>query len=196
MKTRVLIIEPSEVVVAGMSAVLQEASRFKVLEAVRDVRLAEQRVIASKPDVVLLNPTLVESPADVLAGRQLPVVALVYQYVEQLKLRRYHAVVDIRESRATIIETLIAATTPATADNAPSATATPAEYELSNRETAVLVLVAKGLTNKEIADHLNVSPHTVMSHRKNIVHKTGIKSVAGLTVYAMLHNLIDESALI
>ena len=196
MKTRVLIIEPSEVVVAGMSAVLQEASRFKVLEAVRDVRLAEQRVIASKPDVVLLNPTLVESPADVLAGRQLPVVALVYQYVEQLKLRRYHAVVDIRESRATIIETLIAATTPATADNAPSATATSAEYELSNRETAVLVLVAKGLTNKEIADQLNVSPHTVMSHRKNIVHKTGIKSVAGLTVYAMLHNLIDESALI
>ena len=51
-------------------------------------------------------------------------------------------------------------------------------------------------SNKEIADVLNVSVHTVISHRKNITHKTGIKSVAGLTVYAMLNNLIDESALL
>ena len=67
-----------------------------------------------------------------------------------------------------------------------------ANYELSRRETDVLVLVARGMTNKEIADALNVSIHTVISHRKNIMHKTGIKSVAGLTVYAILHNLIDE----
>lgn len=194
MKTRVLIIEPSEVIVAGLTALLHDISRFKILEAVRDVRDAEQRVIASRPDVVLLNPTLVDNPAEVLGSRHVPVVALVYQYVEQLKLRHYAGVLDIRESRGAIAETLIAASTPPDNEhpNAPSAT----ETELSNRETAVLVLVAKGLTNKEIADQLNVSPHTVMSHRKNIVHKTGIKSVAGLTVYAMLHNLIDESTLI
>ena len=57
----------------------------------------------------------------------------------------------------------------------------------------VLVLVAKGMANKEIADRLNISIHTVMSHRKNIAHKTGIKSVAGLTVYALLNNLLDAS---
>lgn len=194
MKTRVLIIEPSEVIVAGLTALLHDISRFKILDAVRDVRDAEQRVITSRPDLVLLNPTLVDSPAEVLGGRQVPVVALVYQYVEQLKLRRYDGVLDIRESRGAIAETLIAASTPPD-DERPS-TPSVAETELSNRETAVLVLVAKGLTNKEIADQLSVSPHTVMSHRKNIVHKTGIKSVAGLTVYAMLHNLIDESTLI
>jgi DNA-binding CsgD family transcriptional regulator len=55
------------------------------------------------------------------------------------------------------------------------------------------VLVAKGLANKEIADKLNISIHTVMSHRKNIAHKTGIKSVAGLTVYALLNNLLDAA---
>ncbi|MBQ7691000.1 MAG: response regulator transcription factor [Muribaculaceae bacterium] len=195
MKTRVLIIEPSEVVVAGMCTLLHEVSRFKVLEPVRDIRDAAQRVIASRPDVVLLNPTLVENLTDVLGDRHLPVVALVYQYVEQLKLRRYDGVVDIRESRGTIAETLIAATTAAANPAQPDGD-TPAGYELSARETAVLVLVAKGLTNKEIAEQLHVSPHTVMSHRKNIVHKTGIRSVAGLTVYAMLHNLIDESTLI
>ena len=60
----------------------------------------------------------------------------------------------------------------------------------------MLVQLAQGKTNKEIADALNVSVHTVISHRKNITHKTGIKSVAGLTVYAMLNGLIDENNLL
>ena len=66
-------------------------------------------------------------------------------------------------------------------------------HDLSERERDVLVLVAKGMANKEIADRLNISIHTVMSHRKNITHKTGIKSVAGLTVYALLNNLLDQN---
>jgi DNA-binding CsgD family transcriptional regulator len=66
-------------------------------------------------------------------------------------------------------------------------------HDLSERERDVLILVAKGMANKEIADRLNISIHTVMSHRKNITHKTGIKSVAGLTVYALLNNLLDQN---
>jgi regulator of cell morphogenesis and NO signaling len=62
---------------------------------------------------------------------------------------------------------------------------------LSSREKEILVCVAKGMINKEIADHLNISVHTVISHRKNITRKTGIKTVAGLTVYAFLNNLLD-----
>lgn len=62
---------------------------------------------------------------------------------------------------------------------------------LSIRETDILKLVAKGYTNQEIADQLFISTHTVISHRKNIVSKLGIKTVAGLTVYALLNNLIN-----
>lgn len=62
---------------------------------------------------------------------------------------------------------------------------------LSQREKEILVCVAMGLLNKEIADQCNLSIHTVITHRKNIIRKTGIKSVAGLTVYALLNNLID-----
>ena len=51
--------------------------------------------------------------------------------------------------------------------------------------------VARGLINKEIADKHNISVNTVITHRKNISRKTGIKTVAGLTVYAILNNLID-----
>ena len=49
------------------------------------------------------------------------------------------------------------------------------------------------MTNKDISDLLNISVHTVITHRKNIVKKTGIKSVAGLTVYALINNLVEES---
>lgn len=65
------------------------------------------------------------------------------------------------------------------------------EVELSEREKEILVSVASGLINKEIADKHNISVNTVISHRKNISRKTGIKTVAGLTVYAILNNLID-----
>ena len=63
--------------------------------------------------------------------------------------------------------------------------------ELSKREIDVLQLVAKGLANKEVADKLCISIHTVISHRKNISEKTGVKSASGLTMYAVLKNIID-----
>ena len=63
--------------------------------------------------------------------------------------------------------------------------------ELSSREKEILVCVAQGMLNKEIADKFSLSIYTVITHRKNITRKTGIKTVAGLTVYAILNNLID-----
>ena len=71
------------------------------------------------------------------------------------------------------------------------AAARPEGEELSVREKEILVSVAKGKLNKEIADEYNISIYTVISHRKNITRKTGIKTVSGLTVYALLNNLID-----
>ncbi len=66
---------------------------------------------------------------------------------------------------------------------------------LSARETDVLRLVAQGFSNKEIAEKLFISIHTVMSHRKNITEKLGIKSISGLTVYAIINNFIDTKSL-
>lgn len=70
------------------------------------------------------------------------------------------------------------------------------EHEgLSAREIDVLRLVAQGYSNKEIAEKLFISIHTVMSHRKNITEKLGIKSISGLTVYAIINNFIDTKSL-
>lgn len=63
--------------------------------------------------------------------------------------------------------------------------------ELSNREKDVLIQVVRGLSNKEIADVLCISTHTVISHRKNIARKLNIHSTAGLTIYAIVNRLVD-----
>jgi DNA-binding CsgD family transcriptional regulator len=62
--------------------------------------------------------------------------------------------------------------------------------EISQREKDVLRLVALGMTNKEIGEKLFISSHTVITHRKNITSKLGIKTIAGLTVYALINRLI------
>lgn len=61
---------------------------------------------------------------------------------------------------------------------------------LSDREKDVLKAVALGFSNKEIADQLFISINTVITHRKNITSKLGIKTISGLTVYALMHHII------
>lgn len=64
---------------------------------------------------------------------------------------------------------------------------------LSPREVQVLSLIVKGLINKEIADKLNLSLPTIISHRKNLMSKLGLHSVSALTIYAVMHGYVDVS---
>lgn len=65
---------------------------------------------------------------------------------------------------------------------------------LSDREKDVIVSLVQGMTNKEIANHLCISTNTVITHRRNIARKLQIHSPAGLTIYAIVNNLIDISS--
>ena len=62
---------------------------------------------------------------------------------------------------------------------------------LSDREIEVLALICQGFINKEIAHKLNIGLSTVITHRKNIMDKLGVKSVSGLTIYAIMHGYVD-----
>ena len=68
-------------------------------------------------------------------------------------------------------------------------------HDLSAREIEVLKLITKGLINKEIAEKLNISLTTVITHRKNITEKLGIKSVPGLTIYAVMNGYIEADSI-
>ena len=68
-------------------------------------------------------------------------------------------------------------------------------HDLSAREIEVLKLLTRGFINKEIADKLGISLTTVISHRKNITEKFGIKSVPGLTIYAVMNGYIEADSI-
>lgn len=69
------------------------------------------------------------------------------------------------------------------------------EKDLTAREIEVLILVSKGYINKEIAEKLNISLTTVITHRKNITEKLGIKSVSGLTMYAVMNGYVEADSI-
>lgn len=189
-KSSLLIVEPSEIIVRGLQSILAETDDFNVLAPLSDCSSLAERLSALAPDVLLINPTmLITQYRSQLATLQMQrpsmaIVALVYQYVEPSLLQSFRTVLDIRD-HANHVRTLLR---DASVDNMPQEDMS-STGELSDREIDVLMLVAKGLSSKEIADQLCISVHTVSTHRKNITRKTGIKSVAGLAVYAMLHNL-------
>jgi len=188
-KINILIAEPSDIIREGLMSLLGD-DEFAFLAPLRDLPTdLPQRLSHIQPDILIMNPTLLQSPAKMQlaaimqARPQMAVVALVYQYVEPLLIQSFKTLIDIREQGSHVPQLLrecCQSGEESSDDN----------YDLSERESEVLVLVAQGLSSKEIADRLNISIHTVNTHRKNITHKTGIKSVAGLAVYAMLHNLV------
>lgn len=62
---------------------------------------------------------------------------------------------------------------------------------LSQREKEIIGCVVRGMTNKEIAEKLFISVHTVITHRRNITRKLQIHSAAGLTIYAIVNKLVE-----
>lgn len=184
-----LIVEPSDIIRTGLQSILDEDGSFQFLAPLHDATILEERIKTMQPDLLIVNPTVMIPPVSqqmaslLQAKSNIAIVALVYQYVEPELLHRFHAVIDIREKRsqiATILKDEVRRVKDIEDEN----------YELSEREREVLILVAQGLSSKEIADKLNISIHTVNSHRKNITRKTDIKSVAGLAVFATLHNMV------
>lgn len=191
-KRKIVLGEESAIIALGFAKILESSALFEVVAHTESFEKLEEKVAIIKPDVVVVNPMMsgaVRGDSTINTFENSCVVALIYNYVEQNILKQYHGTIDIGDSRQEIENKLKDAI--AQLDSKESEKRN--SYELSDRETDVLVAVAKGMQNKEIADMLNISIYTVISHRKNIVAKTGIKSVAGLTVYALINNLISES---
>lgn len=189
---RLVLIEPSAIIAAGIQDLLKTNRQFEFAAVIADYCHSIERIRKLRPDAVIINPSVVDfnhrhcMEELYHEGKEIPLIALVYRYTEPETLRHYKAVIDITDDRETIIRKLsqIVKTS-----NVP---VSPGEgNELTEREKEILISVAKGMINKEIADRHHISIHTVITHRKNITRKTGIKSVAGLTVFAILNNLIE-----
>ena len=193
MSHRVILCETSEIITQGLYEIIQSISGFDVVMRLDSPENLSEKLLVSNANILIINPLLLGFngqnliPQWVKENPQLICIALVTTYLEETTLKNYDGVIGINDSKLKIINKLHQFTKDADKQEKSD------DVELSKREIDVLVAVAKGLMNKEIADQMNISIHTVISHRKNITRKTGIKSVSGLTVYALLNNLIDEN---
>ena len=189
---RVAIVEPSPIIAEGLASMLSSCDDMEVVSVSRSLRSWVEYGAMRKADVVVIGSQLLcalTQPLRVAVEelQGVTVVMLSTTVCDEEVLRWVDGVVNIYDDGQALARKLRAALDKDAANQYSDS------HDLSERERDVLILVAKGMANKEIADRLNISIHTVMSHRKNITHKTGIKSVAGLTVYALLNNLLDQS---
>ena len=189
---RVAIVEPSPIIAEGLASMLSSCDDMEVVSVSRSLRSWVEYGAMRKADVVVIGSQLLcalTQPLRVAVEelQGVTVVMLSTTVCDEEVLRWVDGVVNIYDDGQALARKLRAALDKDATNQYSDS------HDLSERERDVLILVAKGMANKEIADRLNISIHTVMSHRKNITHKTGIKSVAGLTVYALLNNLLDQS---
>ena len=191
---KIIIVEPSPIVSAGLASYLDDMKQVSIVSQLDRIDRLEEKLAAYNPDILIINPLLIayDTNEHFLKicrdfSNVIP-VALVTSYVDAGILKQFKDVIEINDSKQKVVTKIfnLLSDNKLTQDK-------PESIELSNRETDVLVALVKGLTNKEISDKLYISVHTVITHRKNIVRKTGIKSVSGLTVYALLNNLVDET---
>jgi len=191
MKYKVTIIEPSEIVSTGLKRIIEYYEAFHVVKTFGNVQ-AYNGAPNGNPDVIIINPTIVNASGHsdprtlIQANDNTAFVAISYGPYDDETFRNYDGYVSIFNSSEQIEKRLLTAIKN-TSDKIPEDNSN----ELSIREREILTAVAKGKTNKEIADEFNLSIHTIISHRKNISHKLGINSIAGLTIYAVMNKLLD-----
>ena len=195
MRNRVILCEASEIIANGLAEIIDSMALFDVVARLDSPEYLSEKITTSDANLLIINPLLLgyQNKAFIAQlGKEHPnliIIALVTSILDHTMLTHYSGVIEINDTRSKILSKMN--------EFAQSETTKKADdVELSKREIDVLVAVAKGMMNKEIADQMNISIHTVISHRKNITRKTGIKSVSGLTVYALLNNLIDEKELL
>lgn len=193
MSNRIIICEASEIITTGLYEIIQGISGCDVVARVDTPDQLTEKILSTDANMLIINTNLLGFTDRNLPQQlkkeypQLTVIALMTTYVEPSTLKPYDGVIEINDTKLKVINKMNQFAHDAERQDKSD------DVELSKREIDVLVAVAKGMMNKEIADQMNISIHTVISHRKNITRKTGIKSVSGLTVYALLNNLIDEN---
>ncbi len=185
-----IIAEPSEIIRKGLLHIIEGLALFSSIKEVACVSILHEMVSRHTPKVLIINPALLNPEGfdelrDLTQGH-LRIAAVVYSLFDDEYINKFDEVIMVGDARQKINKKLSGLL-----DKTPGKNTPKTENALSARELDVLKLLVKGMSNKEISDKLFISTHTVISHRKNITHKLNIKSVAGLTVYAILNELIS-----
>lgn len=182
----VVVISPSDIMLAGLAEILKGSLAGEVIMLHRGDEIIDYPALDG--NILIIATAGEQEKSGSLIRKILTSAVNIHFMTLHLEANSAHSnqTINLFDAPALIFykvnEILNAFTSDQTKDS---------DTELTKREIEVLQLITKGHSNKEIADQLFVSTHTVISHRKNISEKTGIKSASGMTMYAILKKIID-----
>ncbi len=191
---RIAIAETSVIIRGGLTAALKRLSNVKVQPIeLLSVEALNDCVRTQYPDMLIVNPAFgdyfdVGKFRDETSGKRIRVIALVTSFVDASLLSKYDESISIFDDLE-ILSKKIAGLLNMVSEGEE----TDSQDALSQREREIVICVVKGMTNKEIAEKLFLSIHTVITHRRNISKKLQIHSAAGLTIYAIVNKLVALS---
>lgn len=188
-----IVVERSYLIRKGIVSIINRVERAIVVKELENLDHINSEILSLNPDYLIVNPNLIPGHQDHRNfSIKLPVSEKVIALTSVSPYRKglisgFREMIDINETKEDIFSKVEALVEPQSRQK----NAQQDSSELSEREKTILAEVARGLTNKEIAEKLFLSTHTVITHRKNITNKLGIKTISGLTVYAILNKLVD-----
>ncbi|WP_319501742.1 response regulator transcription factor [uncultured Draconibacterium sp.] len=189
-RCKILIIEPSVIIREGIAAILQQMKDSVELSFAETLEEALNFGQSDQFKIVIINPVTLNNSKKNLNNlltlyNKTNVVGLISNHYDRTLYDNFADNIFITDRYETITQIISKhfKTSPAVSNDI--------DNTLSEREIDVLKLLATGKSNKEIAEQLFISIHTVISHRKNISTKIGVKSTAALVIYAVANGLID-----
>jgi len=187
----IVIVEASHIIYEGISNILTDTGQTFNIHHAESILDFQQSNLKLKADIVLINPLLLHNVEKEFQSLKKEMnetrwLGITYSVTDQNLISLFDNIIFINDPPNKIITTIQKLLLPDQNSDIQS----QQQETLSDREIEVLKLLVTGNANKEIADKLNISTHTVISHRKNISQKTGIKSVSGLTIFAVVNNFI------
>lgn len=189
--TNIVLIEHSFLLRSGVESLVQEIPGMLIIEVFNggEKNLLE-KIKNKKPDLVIIDPdslgnSFIGFITKLQGEPEIEAVGLLSNDCPKNVSSRFKHNLFISENK----HTLLASLRKICGSDGPCQKSD--QGPISKREIIVLKEVVKGLTNQEIANKLFISIHTVMTHRKNITKKLGIKTVSGLMVYSLMNNIID-----
>ena len=194
-RTHLIVAERSDIIRNGLLNILKKftTKELDFAEISDDNNILEQ-IDRYKPDILIINTSYLDRTSLRKIKKntnleKIKIIALQCNLVDKKDTEEYDDIIYVCDSASSIkekIKNIIKSE-----DSKSDKKSKTKKQELSKREKEIVICVAKGMTNKEIADKLYLSLHTITTHRRNISAKLQIHSSAGLTIYAIVNNLID-----
>lgn len=186
-KHKIIIVEPAEIIQQGLTQILK--NYIPGIEVINCHTVSELHAGTEKEGLflVMINTSLIENTSAISdhAIQQAHLIGIVSNCFYREHTNLFDDLIYITDHAEKIVEVV-----------KKYLYQQPKKLKilgvkLTNRELDVLKRLIKGYSNKQISSELNISIHTVISHRQNITVKLGIKSIAGLTIYGVINNIID-----